>query len=195
MVYEGAEAQIPHLSGGQIEQEASTFLKENWGGDFPVDVEAICDQLGVGVVYVPGIYRNFGVDSYINSDFTAIVVDEDAAVNNEARYRFSIAHELGHLVLHKEYYPSNIYDLESFLMYITIDRNSDAEHQADMFAAALLVPLDELKTQMEEVFGRDLRVGFEDVSEETRSFAYSAIVDYFQVSDAVLAKRISKLLK
>lgn len=195
MVYEGAEAQIPHLSGGQIEQEASTFLKENWGGDFPVDVEAICDQLGVGVVYVPGIYRNFGVDSYINSDFTAIVVDEDAAVNNEARYRFSIAHELGHLVLHKEYYPSNIYDLESFLRYITIDRNSDAEHQADMFAAALLVPLDELKTQMEEVFGRDLRVGFEDVSEETRSFAYSAIVDYFQVSDAVLAKRISKLLK
>lgn len=195
MVYEGAEAQIPHLSGGQIEQEASTFLKENWGGDFPVDVEAICDQLGVGVVYVPGIYRNFGVDSYINSDFTTIVVDEDAAVNNEARYRFSIAHELGHLVLHKEYYPSNIYDLESFLRYITIDRNSDAEHQADMFAAALLVPLDELKTQMEEVFGRDLRVGFEDVSEETRSFAYSAIVDYFQVSDAVLAKRISKLLK
>ena len=195
MIYDGAEAQIPHLSGGQIEQEASTFLKENWVGNFPVDVDAICDRLNIGVVDIPHLWKDFGVESFINSDFTTIVVDEEIANSDELRYRFSIAHEIGHVVLHKDYYPSNIYDLDSYLRYISIDRNSDAEHQADIFARALLVPMEELKIEMENAFGRDLQDGIKSATKEAKAAAYYSITEHFQVSDIVLAKRIDSLLR
>ncbi len=195
MIYDGAEAQLPYLSGGQIEQEASTFLKSNWSDTFPVDVEMLCDKLGIDIIQIPGLKRSFNVDSYINSDFTTIVVDEDAANNNEARYRFSIAHELGHMVLHKEYYPSDIDALDSFLRYISANRNLYAEQQADRFAAALLVPLWELNAELEKHFGKDLRLAAKEMSEQEKNLAYDEIAKHFQVSDNVLKRRVVELLK
>lgn len=179
MIYNGAEAQMPYLSGGQIEQEASTFRKENWGNGFPVDVDAICDGLGIGVVFIPGLKRQFGIDAYTTSDFKMIVVDENCALNNEDRYRFSIAHELGHIVLHKDYYPSNIDSLETYLRNLPELRNGVAERQADLFAGALLVPLEELR----------------DILEGGKKADLGQCMKHFGVSRAVIAKRTRVFLE
>jgi len=59
------------------------------------------------------------------------------------RQRFTIAHELGHFVLHRSQRPSFSCDKES--VYSGADRMRDIEREADDFASNLLIPGDLLR--------------------------------------------------
>jgi len=108
----------------------------------PVDPEAIAEAMGVPVVYAkfsPGITDK--VSGYIQFDPLRIVVNEDI---RPARKTFTIAHELGHYLMHQAYAKSQNYQV--------LPRNNehptgkpDEEKEADAFAASLLVPLDLLR--------------------------------------------------
>lgn len=62
------------------------------------------------------------------------------------RQRFTIAHELGHMLIHREYQnePGWVYDLR------THDNKSESrEQEADLFAAELLMPVELVKQEMD----------------------------------------------
>ncbi|MBQ6486714.1 ImmA/IrrE family metallo-endopeptidase [Candidatus Saccharibacteria bacterium] len=185
----GAEAQVPYKSYSEIEWDVDTAFKEFWENGFPIDVDEICDEIGIGIIYIPNLKRQFGIDSYTTSDFKTIVVDENI-LENENQYRLSIAHELGHMVLHKEYYPSNIHDLETYLKYANGYVSGPAESQAEIFAMILLVPSFELKAQFVKYFGEDIGSKIEELNIPKTAEIFNNISNYFGVSNSLLRKRI-----
>ena len=70
-----------------------------------------------------------------------------------ARQRFTIAHELGHFALHRELQS----DFQCSTDDVSGQSERDMEKEADQFASTLLMPLDDLRTQMRaQPFGFDL---------------------------------------
>ena len=95
-------AEIPYLPYRVIGEKATSFLAEIGRLDsLPVDVESIieCD-LGLDIIPIPGLQRVIGAEAFLSSDLRGISVDQSVLENRINRYRFSLAHELGHLKLH-----------------------------------------------------------------------------------------------
>lgn len=122
-------------------QKATNLLTELKMKEPPIDPRKIADFLGVKVTYddFPNEFKN--VSGYIQSEERHIVVNTR---QNDKRMFFTIAHELGHDLLHKDYAKSNDYRV--------LPRNDKYEGrkppeevEADIFAANLLVPFSVLK--------------------------------------------------
>ena len=189
----GAEKQVPYMEDEEVKRWADKFIKDNWRKDYPIDVEEVCDNLGISVIPIIDLKKLLNIDAYTTSDFKTIVIDDDCFNNNLNRCRFSIAHELGHVVLHKEYYPTNIKDVETCLKYSRFFSNKRVEIQANVFAANLLMPRDEFDAQLRKYFGDDILYGLENSSNSERLDAMTCISNYFKVSGRSVGYRISNL--
>ncbi len=60
----------------------------------------------MAIIPIPGLKAEVGVDAFLASDLGSISVDEDVMTHFEFRYRFSLAHELGHHWIHDDLYQS-----------------------------------------------------------------------------------------
>jgi Zn-dependent peptidase ImmA (M78 family) len=113
--------------------------------DPPIDIERYVDNsLKINVIPFPNLFGNLEVNAFISNDFRKIYVDVDLYPNHEPQFRFTLAHELGHMVLHEDYYASlTIGSLESYKEFISSTRETDyqvLETQAHQFAGLFLVP-------------------------------------------------------
>ncbi len=100
---------------------AEAFLLEyHPGREIPVPIERIVDiQFGIDIVPMPGL-GNFDTVAYLSHDLTEIRVDEFVYNHRPNRYRFSLAHELGHRVLHADVYEQfQFSDVASFRHVMT----------------------------------------------------------------------------
>jgi Zn-dependent peptidase ImmA (M78 family) len=99
------------------------------------------------------------------------------------RQRFTIAHETGHYVLHKDQTELFI-DKKYSSVFYRDNRSSEAEYtrelEANAFAAALLMPIDMLR---EEISKRDF-----DLTEED---SLTSLARLFQVSRQAMAYRLA----
>ena len=95
---------VPFLAYDEIARHAEDFLREHASAEeIPVDIESIVEfRLGMDIVPVPGLQRDHGIEGYISRDMGSIHVDEGVLINVPVRYRYTLAHEVGHLVLHSE---------------------------------------------------------------------------------------------
>ena len=92
----------------------------------PVNLRIICDWLGIEVYAMPCDAFGAIFSHSAQGDKKFLLANDKLP---QGRFRFSIAHELGHILLNHE--PiKNIYE----------HRKSAAERQADSFAAELLLP-------------------------------------------------------
>lgn len=124
--------------------------------ELPVDVEHIVEfDLRLNIEPMHNLLRETDMDAYLRSDLTGIIVDYDRYM--EARFanrmRFSFAHELGHLYLHKNLYTSiSFHSAEEWhviLQSLPESEYKNFEYQANEFAGRLLVPRDELINELE----------------------------------------------
>lgn len=69
---------------------------------------------------------------------------------NQGRYRFTLAHELAHWILHREEITSS----QNEATYIDGVHNNKIEKQADYFASALLMPLSAVKKYYYSIQGK-----------------------------------------
>src|SRR5271155_3958453 len=94
----------PYLPYGKLRTEAANFLaRYHSSGELPIPIEKIVEfKLGLDIVPVPGLQDEFDIDAFITSDLTEIRVDRFIQEHRPARYRFSLAHEVAHLVIHQE---------------------------------------------------------------------------------------------
>jgi len=109
----------------------------------PVDPELIAENLGYNVLYV-NFSGDVGSEIAGLYDFASktIYVNHDIAPN---RKTFTIAHELGHALLHEDYAKSNRYMALPRRNDYGYDAKPSEEKEADVFAACLLVPKDLLR--------------------------------------------------
>lgn len=190
MTYLGKGGQIPYLNKETIVRNVEEVLEECWGDEFPVDIEVICDDLGIAIIPVTGLSKLLFIDAYISSDFKTIYVDEKEFEKESPRYRFSVAHELGHFVLHKKYYPRNVKNSKEWLAISHSIMNDYAEFQANYFAGSLLVPEMELVRVLNDAFGGSFSKNYWNASINEKWKILGKIRKHFNVSDEVIARRI-----
>jgi Zn-dependent peptidase ImmA (M78 family) len=148
---------IPFVDKGEIKTEADIFRKKFWGDKIPVKIESIIEiKLKMRIIPIPNLFKLCSVDSQISSDFSSIWVDQDNYLYDETnRLYFSLAHELGHYVLHKELFLSfqiqSVEDVISFINNIPEKQYSFLEAQANKFASQILLPREFLLDARKEI--------------------------------------------
>ncbi|HVT88610.1 MAG TPA: ImmA/IrrE family metallo-endopeptidase [Tepidisphaeraceae bacterium] len=97
---------IPPLTYQQIADAAAKCLGDTHkDGTIPVPIEDIID-VGFGIDLVPtsNLETRFSAVAFITHDLREIRVDDFVFRKQPYRLRFSLAHELGHLILHPNVY-------------------------------------------------------------------------------------------
>lgn len=120
------EGDLPSVPAGTTPAEAAAMLRHHWGlPDGPVKhLVATAESHGI-VVAVRPLSEVADVDA-----FSVVVLDRPIIVTtprrteNVFKHRFSVAHEIGHLLLHGD----------------VTEPTATIEKEADAFAAALLTP-------------------------------------------------------
>lgn len=111
----------------------------------PVPIEDIVElKLNIRVVLIQGLIRNFGVNAFITQAFDSIIIDEFMYTRQPERIRFTIAEEIGHLFLHKDWYkvngPKSMEEYLKFQQSIDNKLYSFIERQAKTFSGLVLMP-------------------------------------------------------
>lgn len=182
------------LTLADVNRKANEFLqKYNPSGNLPIPIEEIVElQMNVALVVVPGIKELLGIDAFISSDFSQITIDEYAYENYTERTKFSIAHEIGHSIMHAEWYkdhgPKNLDDYLTFHERINQESYKYLEIQANTFAGLVLVPTAPLITLLRTKLGR--MPSNEDLSILLPVF--QELLDVFRVSGDMLLYRMQR---
>jgi Zn-dependent peptidase ImmA (M78 family) len=165
-------------------REARRILELSQVRRLPVPVERIAHGLRAEITYesmsdeISGMLIPMKLGSWV------IVVNKD---HSEVRQRFTIAHELGHLLLHGYTTP---HADRSFRVRRRDTASSDGsileEIEANQFAAELLMPEDMLLRKLREE-GLDYAPTSEDDSHLTE------IAQQFKVSRQALSIRLSNI--
>ena len=125
-----------------LPQEAAKLARRGFAGHFPVPVEAIIKRhkIKIETVFLPDDLSGM---SFVKDGISAIVVNATHHIN---RRRFTLAHELGHHILHAAYLRDNVHVDKVVLNRDKSSAQGDdvKEIQANNFAAELLMPLSEI---------------------------------------------------
>jgi Zn-dependent peptidase ImmA (M78 family) len=109
---------IPFLTYSDIKQEAIRFLsKLHPSHSIPIPIETIIDvQLGINIFPFPRLYKDHCQNGYLSKDRTTIYIDDVQYDQFNEKYRFTLAHELGHYILHESCYEQINYTTSMSLL-------------------------------------------------------------------------------
>ena len=171
---------VKYIPPDDIEEYAEDLLEEHDVEELPVPVEWIANQIGLIVEY-----EEFG-----NDVSGVLVLEEDYGVigvnsaHSSVRQRFTIAHEIGHYCLHREW--SDVFIDSEFEPRYRDNRSSRGKNpeeiQANKFAAALLMPESFLAAYFAE---SGIDIGDDDQVEE--------LAEEFEVSVTAMTYRLANL--
>lgn len=150
-----SEIKVPFLDKEKIKARADAFRKKFWGDLLPIDIEKIIDiKFKIDIVPLPNLRKSCDTDAQISFDLKSIYIDYDMYRDErqQNRLRFSLAHEMGHYVLHRGIYGrfklTNIYSFRQIILEKISERQYGyLETQANKFASYLLVPRERLKIE------------------------------------------------
>lgn len=142
---------------------AQRILRDEYITFPPVPIVNVCRALGVDVSTAAGV----DWDGYADPTTRPAKIVANGS-HSEARQRFTIAHELGHLLLHK---PSGVQFRD-----VSIASSDPMEREANRFAAEILMPRSML----------DVILGMLDGSPRV-------LAPRFLVSERAMAIRLSEL--
>jgi Zn-dependent peptidase ImmA (M78 family) len=168
------------MSAQRVETIVRKLLRELEIEKPPIPVEAIARSLGAKIRYSPFEGDISGM-VFRDKDQTVIGVN---SLHHPNRQRFTIAHEIGHFLLHK---GTEIHVDRTFRVNLRNDVSSQAvdpdEIEANRFAAQLLMP--------EHFLGRDLKGQEIDIEKEDD---LKLLASKYRVSLQALTFRLTNLL-
>ena len=184
------EFKVKRLRKDRIIAIAENFLREhNPSNSIPVPIEEIIElDLEMDIIPIPGLKdtskaAGLDIDGFISSDLRSITVDQYILEKRGNRYRFTLAHEVSHRILHPDIYQqyefSNIDNWISTIISIQSSSQKTArewaEWQADQLAGLILVP----KSILAVEFNKEIEETFKVYSEDHPVYTlYSDQVDY-----------------
>ncbi|GBE05984.1 hypothetical protein BMS3Abin10_01625 [bacterium BMS3Abin10] len=195
------EFKSPFIKIEDIRTSADEFRAKYWPQDtIPVDIFDIIEfGLDIEIRTILNLREAGDVDALLLGDLKTIVLDQNDFLNDRAqnRLRFSIAHEIGHVVLHSDVFKkisySSIEEWIQFFQNIPEDQYTWIEQHAYEFAGRLLVPREKLIEKLNDTVLIAENAGFDswDTSgESTREYIAHAIAPGFEVSAQVIEKRL-----
>ena len=182
----------------RLEQIASELLtKFHPSLDLPVPIEQIVEfDFGLDIVPVENLYKEYGIEGWLANDMTTIHVDAYQYSNWLFKYRFTLSHELAHLLLHADLYSGKAFGtVEEWLKFqegldtALVDRY---EWQARNLAGRILVPAEPLVRLAQQALD-ERRADLPPDVVPGLLWQYLAIplAPKFEVSDDVVAFRLS----
>ncbi len=175
------DVNIPPVQDGTSPQQAAAELRAAWGigaGPFP-HLVATMESNGLVVSLIPMTNEAVSRVSAYSTDALGrpLVIVTPERAQSVYRYRFTCAHELGHLVLHNSPLPG--------------DRLQ--EREADKFAAELLTP----SLEIEPLLPRTMRLAALDKLSRTWGVSVESLVrrmgELRVVSDATVRRAYQRL--
>lgn len=126
---------VPELRGDATPETAAQVVRANWGlGEQPVSsMIKLLESKGVRVFSLCEDTKNVDAFSCWRGERPFVFLN---TLKSTERSRFDAAHELGHLVLHKHGAPQD---------------SRQAESEADRFASAFLMPMDDVMSRIRHV--------------------------------------------
>ncbi len=166
----------------------------------PIPIIPIVEiDLRILPVPIQGLLEIHDIDGFLSGDLGRIFIDKKiySDLRYENRLRFTYAHEVGHLMLHKDELGACAFEnLEQWIEFRSQIHEVDLkwfEMQAYEFAGRLLVPKDRLISEIES-----MRETITQVKEKLGNNLTESIMAYiaiplsrtFQVSEGVIVRRI-----
>jgi len=149
--------------------------------ELPINLDALAEKAGIQIKYgdfeaeMSGFAYQKATTKYIGVN----------ASESEVRQRFTIAHELGHIFMHRQDPLS--YDTSAELIHFRDGHSATGadpkEREANAFAAELLMPEEVVRKEIQDMKGINLH----------DSRAMSRLADKFGVSQAALTVRLVSL--
>jgi hypothetical protein len=190
----------PYLPYDCLRVVAADFLRQHHpAGGLPVPIEDIAEfGFKVDIVPMPGLMDNFDVDAFLTSDLQEIRVDQTIQRSRPNRYRFSLAHELAHLVIHRDIFAalrySDVRQWKEAMASIPESQYRFIEIQAYALAGLILVPERPLADMVADRAEAAAKAGikFAEIDMRNRKIIESNIGKSFEVSQEVIARRMEK---
>lgn len=144
----------------------------------PVDLSTLCSTLGV---HLHQAYLDPDISGMLEQDTRGSFKITVNAAHVPVRRRFTIAHELGHYVLHRNLVGNGVDDNVAYRSTTAGKYHNTAigpkeETQANKFAANLLMPKD--------MIDQAINSGMEDTK---------VLADYFEVSEQAMKIRLGRI--
>lgn len=181
---------------------ADHIRQKYWSsGNLPVEVELLLFPIGLELVPHNSIKDTGDVDALLLGDLKTIIVDYQDYMNDrmQNRIRFSIAHELGHFILHRDIFKNiahaSIKDWVKFIHLIPEAEYSYIEYQAYEFAGRLLVPSERLEKEFRKSIQKAKDANFfswDKTGDVALGFIANPISRIFGVSSEVIEKRLRR---
>lgn len=168
------------MNAGEL--EAKKLLERMAIKNPPVPVEKIAESLGARIVFKPASDGEEDVSGMLYRSKERVVIGVNSA-HHLHRQRFTIAHEIGHLVLHQGemYIDTPSVKFRDSKSGLAIDNE---EIEANGFAAELLMPREFLEKSLENLYKRNTR--------ETNQVVENLSVEY-KVSPQMVEYRLRNL--
>ena len=192
---------IPYLSNAEILSKADELLdKASAYSKNAIDLSKIIRHLesSAGITFNEdlnlGSTRGLSILGSYNhlSNSLNLNVDE-----NLQRKRFTLAHELGHYMLHSSYFHVSNEDVDPELALVSPQKHSRLEYQANVFASYLLLPpstfLDYVNQLLIKYYGRSISQIFVDNQSVNWKLFNGVLAEaaiHFDVSPAVVEYRL-----
>jgi Zn-dependent peptidase ImmA (M78 family) len=193
------------LTQEKIREAAEEYRKEHiFDNSLPVDLEHVIEAtMGISIIPIESLQKACDMEGFISKDFKTIYVDKDLYTDDRyyKRVRFTIAHEIGHLVLHRSSIDGLKFKTETEWISFRIGINDETlgwfESQASEFAGRLLVPIDQLIESFLETRNVVLKKhsswnAAKINDDELFSIIAPMICNKFDVSAEVIERRIRK---
>lgn len=185
---------LQRLSYKRIGEIANQFLTTYHPYlSLPIPIEEIAEQkLNLRIHEQMNLKKDYDVDGFLTSDLTTIFIDFNLYMNFENRSRFTIAHEIGHFVLHggifKNLNINSVARLNELAVKITGEEYRWLEFQAYSFASHVLVPRNLLFDEIKKRIGKIPEL---EAPEVLAPIAQD-LLNIFQVSGEVILRRLEK---
>jgi Zn-dependent peptidase ImmA (M78 family) len=167
------------MTSKTINKKALATLAKLSQISLPIRIEEVAQLLGLKVLPYP-----------LENEVSGILIIEDSIGTigynqNESRVRrrFTIAHELGHYLLHSE--ESNLFVDKNFKVMFRTTSSPEEEHkirlerEANTFAAAILMPDDLVNKEVENM---EFDLGSEEsIKELAKRFDVSTTAMYYRM--------------
>ncbi|MFH1175500.1 MAG: ImmA/IrrE family metallo-endopeptidase [bacterium] len=145
---------VPYIKNKEIKIKAEEFRVKYWDKNLPIDIEKIVDlNLRINIIPLLELEKMCDANALIASNWETLYIDKDLFEDErrQNRLRFSLAHEIGHFILHKDFYKAldinSIDDFYNFIDIIPGEQYGYLETQANKFAGYLLIPFDLLEKE------------------------------------------------
>lgn len=130
------------IYASRLDAEKNYIIEKICAPPAPVDIEELARALGLSIVTHSEMSENGYIFYESSEDSFTIFVNGS---QSKAKQRFTIAHEIGHYLLHKNYIIQNTFlDRGTRSGYI-----DEKEAEADKFASSILMPIDLINQEID----------------------------------------------